>query len=348
MKPDAATRSDTSTPAEPPAQRDARSAGARAMRWVVDLECGSVTLATIVVMIALGIAHPSFLSFDQLTDVIEQSSFVAILAAGIAFLLAMREIDLSVGSIFGVAVVAGSLLDKHGWNPWIGALGCIVVGALAGLVNSALVQGIAIPAIIATLGTMSMYRGLAQAMTNGQQIVGLPIESSFFTIMGGDLLGLPMAIWVMVLVVIVLTVVLRLTPYGYRVRAIGSNPEAAAHSGISVGGTRVRTLVLMGALCGVAAVIGLAYFDSGDPNLGTGFELQAIAAAVIGGTPLAGGRATIVGAAVGAILLGMVSSGLVYFNIPLNWSNFATGAVIIAAASIDSVLRRRRRSQSVT
>jgi ribose transport system permease protein len=302
-----------------------------------------VTVATVLVLVVIGVAHPNFLAPSQLLDVIEQSAFVGILAAGVAFLLSMREIDLSVGSIFGVSVVAGALLDQLGWNPWIASLGCVVVGALAGLFNAVLVQGIAIPAIIATLGTMSMYRGLAQALTNGEQITGLPIGNSFFTFVGGNLLGIPFGIWALVIVVVVLTVVLRLTPFGFRVRSIGSNPEAAAHSGISVGRTRVQALVLMGVLCGVAAVLGLAYFNSGDPNIGTGFELQAIAAAVIGGTPLAGGRATVVGAAIGAILLGIVNSGLVYFNVPLNWSSFATGTVIIAAVSVDSILRRRRR-----
>ena len=122
-----------------------------------------------------------------------------------------------------------------------------------------------------------------------------------------------------------LTALLRLTPFGYRVRSIGSNPEAATFSGISIPRVRVQALVLMGLLAGLAGMIGLAFFQSGDPNVGTGFELQAIAAAVIGGTPLRGGSATVVGAMFGAILLGVVNSGLVYFNVPINWSAFATG-----------------------
>ncbi|MFT4124196.1 MAG: ABC transporter permease [Microbacteriaceae bacterium] len=330
------TKASTTHP--PVLARAARDAG----RWLSELESGSVTLAVIVVLVVIGVSHPAFLSPGSLLDVVEQAAFVGIIAAGVAFLLAMREIDLSVGSIFGVAVVSGALLIRAGWDPWLAAVGCIVVGALAGLFNALLVQGIAIPAIIATLGTMSMYRGLAQALTDGEQIVGMPHEHGFFVHIGGELFGIPVGIWTLVAVVALLTVVLRLTPFGYRVRAIGSNPEAAAHSGISVGRTRVQALVLVGALCGVAAVLGLAYFSSGDPNIGAGFELQAIAATVIGGTPLAGGRATVVGAAIGAILLGVVNSGLVYFDVPLNWSSFATGAVIIAAVSIDAFLRRRR------
>jgi ribose transport system permease protein len=146
----------------------------------------------------------------------------------------------------------------------------------------------------------------------------------------------------LLVIVIVLTVVLRLTPFGYRVRSIGSNPDAASHSGISLPRIRIQVLVLMGVLSAAGGVLALGYFSSGDPQLGTGYELQAIAAAVIGGTPLAGGNATVAGAAVGAILLGVVNSGLVYFNVPLNWTGFATGAVIIVAVSLDNLLRRRR------
>jgi ribose transport system permease protein len=153
------------------------------------------------------------------------------------------------------------------------------------------------------------------------------------------------SVWVLVATGIVLTAVLRLTPFGYRVRSIGSNPEAAAFAGISIPRVRVQALVLMGLLGGLAGMLGLAFFQSGDPNVGTGFELQAIAAAVIGGTPLRGGSATVAGAMIGAILLGVVNSGLVYFDVPINWSAFATGAVILAAVALDSLVRRRRRGQ---
>jgi ribose transport system permease protein len=260
-----------------------------------------------------------------------------------AFLLAMREIDLSVGSMFGLTLIIGALLIRDGLNPWLMVPICVLAGAGLGLVNAVLVQYIKIPAIIATLGTLSMYSGLAEALANGQQIVGMPISNSFFTILGGNELGVPTSVWVLLVIIIVLTVVLRLTPFGYRVRAIGSNPDAATFSGISIPRVRVQALVLMGALSGLAGVLGLAFYDSGDPSIGTGSELTAIAAAIIGGTALAGGSATVLGAAVGAILLGVVSSALVFFNVPLNWTAFATGAVILLAVGMDSVLRQSRR-----
>ena len=313
-------------------------------RRVLEIESGSVLIATITLIVFIGILHPDFLEIGQLKDIVQNATYVAIIAAGMAFLISMREIDLSVGSMFGLALVVSALFMQHGMNPWLAALLGVLLGAAMGLFNALLVQVIAIPAIVATLATLSMYRGLSQALSGGEQVTGLPAESSFFTFLGGDeIIGLPVSVWVMIVVTVVLTAVLRLTPYGYRVRAIGSNPEAATFSGISIPRVRVQTLVLVGLLSGLSGMLGLAFFISGDPNIGTGFELQVIAAAIIGGTPLRGGSATVVGAVLGAILLSAVNSGLAYFDVPVNWSNFATGAVILAAVALDSLIRGRRR-----
>ncbi len=316
-----------------------RAVGAR----VLELESNSVLVATVALAVVIGVLHPEFFAWDQIKDVLAQSVYVGILAAGMAFLLSMRELDLSVGSVFGLTLIVSALLMRDGMAPWLAAVLGILLGGGAGLVNALLVQVIAIPTIVATLATLSMFRGLALALSDGRQVTGLPTDDSFFTFLGGDALGLPVSVWVLIVTGIVLTAVLRLTPFGYRVRSIGSNPEAASFSGISIPRVRVQALVLMGLLGGLAGIVGLAFFQSGDPNVGTGFELQAVAAAVIGGTPLRGGSATVAGAIIGAILLGVVTSGLVYFDVPLNWSAFATGAVILGAVSLDSLLRRRRR-----
>jgi len=313
-------------------------------RRVLEIESGSVLIATIALIVFIGILHPDFLDIGQLKEVVQNATYVGIIAAGMAFLISMREIDLSVGSMFGLALVVSALFMQHGMNPWLAALLGVLLGGAMGLLNAILVQFIAIPAIVATLATLSMYRGLSQALSGGEQVTGLPAESTFFTFFGGDeIIGLPVSVWVMIVVTVVLTAVLRLTPYGYRVRAIGSNPAAATFSGISIPRVRVQTLVLVGLLSGLSGMLGLAFFISGDPNIGTGFELQVIAAAIIGGTPLRGGSATVVGAVLGAILLSAVNSGLAYFDVPVNWSNFATGAVILAAVALDSVIRGRRR-----
>jgi ribose transport system permease protein len=341
-----ADQTDRSTgEADPPATSPARGLPPP-LRRLFQAESNSVLIATIVLIGLIGALHPNFFNLGQLRDMLQGSAYVALLAAGMAFLLSMREIDLSVGSNFGLSLITSALLMRAGINPWLAALAGIVLGAILGLVNAVVVQAIAIPAIVATLASMQVYRGLALALSNGQQVNGLPLNSSFFTIVGGNVLGVPFGLWVLIVVTIGLTAVLRLTPFGYRVRSIGSNPDAATFSGISTPWTRLKVLVCVGALCGLAGVLGLAFFSSGDPNVGTGFELQAIAAAVIGGTPLRGGSATVLGAVIGAILLSVVSSGLVYFDIPANWSSFASGVVVLLAVAVDSLLRSRRRART--
>jgi ribose transport system permease protein len=316
-------------------------------RRILQIEALPVLIATLILAVVIGVLRPRFLSLGNLHDVLQQSVYVAILAAGLAFLISMREIDLSVGSVFALTLIIGALLMKRGVNPWLAVTIAIALGGTMGLMNATLVQVIAIPAIVATLATLSMFRGLALALTDGQQVTGLPVNSAFFTVVGGNVFGFPVTAVVMIGIGIALTAVLRLTPFGYRVRSIGSNPEAATFSGISIPRVRVQAMVMMGVLGGVAGVLGLAFFQTGDPTIGIGLELQAIAATVIGGTPLSGGRATVTGAIVGAFLLAVVTNGLVYFDVPINWSQFATGAVILGAVGLDSVFRRRGAGQSL-
>jgi ribose transport system permease protein len=324
-----------STPAEPSTVR----LGLRA-------PAASVLLATVLLVAVVGVAHPNFLRVNQLLDILQASTYVGLIAVGMSYLVAMREIDLSVGSQFGLCLITTALLISHGVNTWLAALLGIAAGAVLGLVNATVVTFVRIPTIVATLATLSVFRGLAVAVTDGQQVVGLPVNDSFFTVLGGEIGGVPVSVVVLAVVALALGVVLHRTPFGYRVLAIGSNPEAAAFAGISVARVRMQVLVLVGALAGLAGILGLAYFTSGDPNIGTGFELQAIAAAVIGGTPLRGGTATVVGAVCGAVLLNVVASGLTYFSIPANWSAFATGLVILVAVGADSLVRRRREARS--
>src|SRR3954447_23420299 len=249
---------DTSDDGENVASEAVNESGRGIARRVLEVESNSVLVATIALIAVIGIAHPDFLAWGQLKEVVQNAAYIGIIAAGMAFLISMREIDLSVGSMFGLTLISAALLMQHGMNPWLAGLLGIGLGCAMGLLNAILVQFIAIPAIVATLATLSMYRGLAQALSDGEQFTGLPAENSFFTFVGGDFLGLPVSVWVLILVAIGLTAVLRFTPYGYRVRAIGSNPEAATFSGISIPRVRVQTLVLIGALSGLSGMLGLA------------------------------------------------------------------------------------------
>jgi ribose transport system permease protein len=315
------------------------------MQAVLSQDYIGVLIATLVLVIGIGMLHPRFLAPNQLVDILSQASFIAILACGMAFLLAMRELDLSAGSTYGLTSMGAALLIHAGVPSWFGAIGGLVIGALLGLTNGLLIQIFRLPSIIATLATLSIYRGLVYALSNGNQVVSLPMTDPFTVFVGGSFIGLPTNVWVMLVIVALFTIILHTTPFGYRVRSIGSNPEAAQFSGIPIRQVRLLAFVLMGVLGGLAGILALGYFGSSDPNLGVGYELLAIAAAVIGGTPLRGGKATIIGAALGAILLGVVGSGMAYFNVPINWNDFATGMVILVAVALDSILRHARESR---
>lgn len=296
----------------------------------------------------IGVFHPDFLYRDQLIDVVRQASYIGVMACAMTFLLAMRELDLSVGSTYALSMIFAAILMREGVSPWIAAGAGLAAGVVLGAVNGALCNLVGIPSIIATLGTLSVFRGAALALSDGRQVAGLPRTDSFFQVMGGDILGVPTAIWCLVAVAAVLTVVLRATPFGYRVRAIGSNPDAARFSGISIPRTRLQVLMLSGGLAAVGGMLTLGFFASGQPTVGQGYELSAIAAAVIGGTPLRGGSGTVAGSVLGTLILGAVATGLVYFAVPINWSLFATGVVILLAVALDGLLRRRRTARAAT
>lgn len=307
-----------------------------------------VALAIVALILLIGMFHPRFLQVDQQMSILGNAAYIGILACGMAFLLAMRELDLSVGSMFAVTSLGCAILIQSGVDPWVAAALGLILGALLGLINAMLLRFVRLPSIVATLATLALYRGFGLAFSEGRQILGAPLDHSFTKIVGGSVLGIPFPGLVLIVVVAVLTVVLRLTAFGYRVRAIGSNPEAAQFSGIPVHRVRTQAFVLTGFLGGLAGVLSVGYLGSADPNTGTGYELQAIAAAVIGGTALAGGRATIIGASLGAILLGVVGTGLAYFRVPIQWNQFALGAVILLAVTLDAFVRTRRAKSSIT
>ena len=300
-------------------------------------------LSVLILMCAvIGIFHSEFLARDSLTNIAQQASLYGIMALGMVFLLSMREIDLSVGSIYGLTIMCSAILMSDGLNPWLGALLGLVIGAALGGINGLLVYSLKIPTIIVTLGTLSVFRGLALVLSANRFISGLPRENSFFRIFGGSLFRVPASVWAFGVLTVALILVYRSTRFGFVIRAIGSNEQAARFSGIPIARVRLQALMLMGLLCGVSGMLTLAFFQSADPNLGVGYELLVIAAAIIGGTGLGGGSGSVLGALLGALMIGVITSGLIQFGVTQNWSNFATGIVIIGAVSLDAFIRRRR------
>jgi ribose transport system permease protein len=311
---------------------------------VLSSSLGGVTMALALMVAVVSAFHPEFLSRDSLVNVGQQAALYGIMALGMVFLLAMRDVDLSVGSSYALSIVCCALLMEAGVPPWVaGALG-VLVGVSCGIANALLSNVLNVSTIIVTLGTLSLFRGLVLILTDQRYITDLPSGSSFFRVLGGDVLGVPMSVIALLSLTVAVTAVFTRSRFGYTVRAIGSNPEAARLSGISIGLTRLKALALMGLLAGVSGILTFAYFQTADPSLGTGYELYVIAGAVIGGTGLAGGSGSVPGALIGALILAVITSGLVQFQISANWSTFVTGAVILGAVSVDAVVRRRNRT----
>jgi ribose transport system permease protein len=301
-----------------------------------------VALAAIVAVIA--IPHPTFLDPFNVFRIIGSTAFVGMLALGMVFLLALGEIDLSVGWNFNFSAVVAAEAMTHGINPWLAALSGVAFGGGLGLANGLLTVGLGLPAIIITLGTFSMFHGLALIVNESQSISPPDIEGSFFDFMSMAFFRntIPVVALIFLGLAIVLQVVFTRTRFGYRVQAIGSNPEAARLTGLPIAWTKVQALTLMGLMCGLAGAMFVGFRASIDPQTGGDFIFTVIAAVIIGGTPLAGGAGTVIGALIGALIISCITSGIIFFGIEATWSIFVTGAVIIVAVAIDKLVRSQR------
>ncbi|MFV2065263.1 MAG: ABC transporter permease [Chloroflexota bacterium] len=335
---------------QPAAGTKTPSAGASLVHRITGSKELGILLVLIGMVAFIGFFNPSFISVDSLSNVAQRAAWYGIIALGIVFLLSMGEIDLSVGALYAVSInMAAIMMSDWGWDPWLAAAAGVVIGLLLGAFNGVMANLLGLPAIIITLGTLSLFRGMALIISGGRFVYGIPREHAFFQFFGSEPLGVPMVIWVFALLTIILSVVYRSTRYGYLIRAIGSNSRAARLSGIPIPRMRLITLTLMGGLCGISAMMTLAFFSTADPNLGQGYELLAIAAAIIGGTALSGGRGTVLGAAVGAVVIAVIASGITRFGISANFSTFVTGAMILLAVAVDALIRRRQeRRRSLT
>ena len=302
-----------------------------------------VVVALMVMVAVIGIARPRFLNPINLLTILGSTTFQGMLSLGMVFLLAIREIDLSVGWMFNFSAVITALLMVAGVNPWLAALAGIGFGAGLGLVNGVLAVGLRLPSIIVTLGTYSMFQGLSLVANKGRAVFPTDQSSSFFAFASAKLFRIvPVVGIAFVVLAIVLHVVLHRTRFGYRVQAVGSNPEAARFAGIPIGLVRLQTLVLMGAVCGLSGALYVGFRGAIDPNEGADYALVVIAAVIIGGTPLSGGWGTVIGAVVGMLIIQVISSGIIFFGIDATWSTFVTGAVIVIAVVLDQLVKLQR------
>lgn len=304
-------------------------------------ELGLVVALAVIVGV-IGAWNPEFLSGSSIVTVLRQSAFVGIVAFGMVFLISMVQIDLSVSGVYGVsATVAALLMKQQGLDPWVAVFLALVLGAALGALNGLLAAVLRVPLIIVSLGTLSAYAGLNLLVSGAQSVVGLPAEHAFFRWFGGDVLGVPAAVVALGVLGVLLHWLFKRTRFGATVRAIGSNPEAARFIGVQVGAYLVGTTALVGLLCAVSGVLTIGFFKAVDPTLGAGLELQVIAAVVIGGTSLAGGSGSMLGALLGVLIISAINSGIVFFGVDSNYGQLITGIVILVAIGFDRWMKRR-------
>lgn len=293
----------------------------------------------IALFIALTIASPNFLTQTNLASVVRQTAVINIIALGMTLVIITAGIDLSVGSMLAVAGLFGTMAMRDGHSiPYAVATG-IIAGLICGLLNGLMIALFKINPFIVTLGTMGIYRGLALVISNGLPIHEIP--QSFSYLGAGNLLGVPVVLWILLICALFMHFILENTKLGRYSFAIGSNPDAAFYAGVPIKFHLTMVYALIGLLTGLAGMIEASRLMTGQPTAGQGYELQAIAAVVIGGGSLTGGEGSVIGTLVGAFVMGLLSNGSDLLGISPYWQQAIIGAVIIAAVGFDELRKRR-------
>ncbi len=285
--------------------------------------------------VIVGVLNPDFLAPMNLLNLLRQVSINALIAFGMTFVILTGGIDLSVGAILALssALMAGMMVS--GLDPVLAIGFACLIGALLGAVNGAFIAKAKMAPFIATLATMTVFRGLTLVYTNGNPITGLS-DSFWFQVFGrGYLLGLPVPAITVIISFVVLWCLLHKTPFGRKTYAIGGNEKAALISGINVDRMKILIYALNGLLAALAGAILASRLDSAQPTAGTSYELDAIAAVVLGGTSLSGGRGRIVGTLIGALIIGTLNNGLNLLGVSSFYQLVVKGAVILLAVYID-------------
>ena len=352
----------TTTPAPPAGAPAAEEKAPSRFNMNTLLVEGRALIALVIIIVIFAIMSDNYLTAGNLTTITKQVAFNAIVALGMLMVILNGGIDLSVGSIVGfTAAVAGNLFrgvhvpgTEVTMFPslWVIIVIALAVGMLVGWVNGLLIARLNLAPFIVTLGMLYVARGLTEVLLNGQNITnelrgqeGLD-NTGFFEIFASRPLGLPLAAWVMIILAIIFSIVLNRTPFGRWLYATGSNERAAQLSGVPVKSVKTQIYVLSGLCAGIVGILQMANISSATADLGTFYELNAIAAVVIGGAALSGGRGTVRGTIIGAFVIGFLANGLVIVGVSPFWQKVITGAVIILAVAVDQIQQivQRRRS----
>jgi ribose transport system permease protein len=307
-------------------------------------------LVLILMIVAMSLLSDRFLTSANGWNILRQISVNICLSIGMTMVILSGGIDLSVGSVLALTgAIAAGLIKFAVPVPWLGVevqfttwgaiLVALFVGVILGWFNGQMITRLKIPPFVATLGMLSIARGLTMLWTKGFPITGL---GDAFAILGTrTALGVPMPVWIALTLVLLFTVLCNKTRLGRYIYAIGGNEQAARFSSLNVNRVKVIVYTFAGALSAIAGLITTSRLDSAQPNAGTGYELDSIAAVVIGGTSLSGGRGSIIGTVIGCLIIGVLNSGLVLLDVSPFWQQVIKGSVILLAVAIDRLRESR-------
>lgn len=319
------------------ARTTATADGALLHRFLVRPEAPALAFLALL-LVVFSVLSGKFLSVSNLESILTSVAVLGVIALAVNQVVLCGEIDISTGSMMGLCAVAGGAVATSAGGLLLPLLAAVGVGALCGATNGFLVTLGRIPSIIVTLGMLYALRGVILLVTGGSWITGLPNESRVLGI--GSVLGLSVPVVVLFVLFVVMELVSRHSTWGRNVFAVGGNRRAARFAGLPTDRVRFLAFVLVGVFVGVASVIYMGRAGSVQTNTGTGLELQVVAAVVIGGTSISGGRGSSLAALTGAILIGVILNGLVLVGVPGIWQQGVLGALILLAVTTD-VLRRR-------
>lgn len=305
--------------------------------WKVSWRDMGTVVGLAILVVVFASLSDVFLTERNLVNILQQSSINACIAIGMTLVIISGGIDLSVGPVAALSAVLSATMLVSGFPVPLVILAALGVGALCGMLNGVLIAYAGLQPFIVTLGTLSLFRALGLIYTGGNPILSLP--NDFRHIFTSELLGLPVPVIIVAVLAVLATVLLKKTPLGEYILAVGGNEEAARVSGVPIELTKVVTYMISGGLAALAAVILIARLGAAEPTLGTLWELEAIAAAAIGGASLMGGKGSIFGTILGAIVLGAMRNGLTLLNVQAFYQLLATGIIIILAMLVDRLAR---------
>jgi ribose transport system permease protein len=302
-----------------------------------------ILIILFVLCLFLSLTTETFLTSTNIFNILRAFSWIAISGFGILMVIITGGIDLSVGSVMAMAGLITAMMLKANFGVFLSIIGGILIGALIGFINGLLISKTNLPPFIATLGTMNIARGFCYGITGGWPIRDLPRN---FNILGQyDIpflgVGIPLPVVFMIILGIITSIFLNRTSWGYRIYAVGGNEQAARLSGINTGRVKILVYVLCGVLTAIGGILMTARLGVAAPTAATGYELDVIAAAVIGGASLTGGEGTVLGVIIGAAIMQVLRTGMVLLGFPAYWQPSAIGAIIIAAIIFDQYRKKK-------